>query len=713
MKTFTMVVFALTCFTLQAKEDWKYLFATENINKIKEIEGKYYAATDAGLFIVNRRNLNLKHHLTIADGLPSQRIEDIAVDSVGNIWIGTYDNGVAMKQSNGWFHIPIPSHNNSINLLYCLEFDEFDNLWIGTEGGLFKYVNGEWESHALSFSNQAVWDMHKDAASGDIYMASHQPYKLEGTEFIHYPIENNSANWNACIYYDNGKIYFGIDFQKFVIIENDTFTIYGAEVFPHSEFTEIEVMDSGEVWTSLNNGDIYKFADGVWTKVLQNEEYGLKSELYKNKIGDLLICKKDKIYKSNNIDETYIDLAAQIPDNYIDIKIDENKEILIESDYRLFKINGNNFELKEMKPLEGKEDYTEFETINFPDNSTGFFEYQTGNLHYKNQITNVFDPIKYGSYSRDFFVDSKGGYWVVTNKGLVYKNGEEITLFNQTNTPFQVSSAAYGAPSFYKVTEDRRKNIWVSSFEGLGQWNRASETWISHPVDNTISQILYNLYFDEQNVLWASGYATGLMSFDGENWKAFTEQNSNIPSNFVRDIFAYEDILLIATEGGLSFFDGTDFKTYNTETSAISSNNCNAIEQDGNGNIWIAHIKNNTQDYGGISIFNPNGITFSDNEFPQLNPPIVTSIILNEDLLFKTSVYPNPADKFINIDFNQFHQKFNAVQLIDIYGKIYFSKNISPGEEKLKIYTGDLADGIYMLNLNDGEHIKSSKIIIQ
>lgn len=728
MKKLVMVILVLMCFTLQAKENWINLFATEKINEIEETDGAYYFATDGGLLIYDKQTWELERHFTIENGLPSQKIEDIAVDNEGKVWIGTYDNGVAMRQGSKWIHIETPNYESSHNSkLYCLEFDRFNNLWIGTDAGLFKYVDGVWENVIVAVEDNfvdhtPVWDMQRDR-NGDVYMASFWPMKLEDAEFKVYDEGSAFSYGDACIKYYDDKIYFGNKTGSFFTFDGDNWThdFY----FPtSSEVADIEVMDNGNIWASSINGDVCKFSNGVLTNVIQNQAGISNTQLHKSKNGDLLIAVDDKVYISNGIsvdvNEVFLEVTTQIPNADLKIGINENNQILMMSDDRLFRFNENDFETQELDPLTGREDYAELMAVNFPDNTVGFFEPATGNLYYDNQTISIFNPnnvLPLDFLIYDFLVDSEGGYWVASRQGLLYNNGTTTILFNQNNSPFPITHYELGGPSFLKVTEDRNKNIWVSGLEGVGMWNRVTNNWTFYSDSETNSMtndLSTFLYFDEQNILWASGEVTGLVRFDGKNWTRFTENNSSLPSNYVEDIYPYENMLIIATgRGGISFFDGTEFKTYTTQNSGLASNYCKSIEQDMRGNIWITHQKHGFMQYGGISIFNPKGINFIENDLPQLSTPNISYIALNEGQFLEMNVYPNPANKFINIDFGQFQQKVNNVQLMDVQGEIYFSKEIAKSEEKLKIYTGDLTAGVYFLEANVGNQIKSRKIIIQ
>lgn len=729
MKKLNIIVWLVLSVCMQAQEEWISLIAPEKINEIREIDNKYYCATDGGLMIYDPQTKSLKR-ITLKDGLPSPRIEDIAVDNNGNIWIGTYDNGIAMRIENGWNHIPTPisSWSQNTSKLYCLEFDQFNNLWIGTEEGLFKYVDEEWESILLNSTNSAsvVWDMQRDE-EGNIYMASHWPFKLQGTEIIEYPNNDIFAYDNACINYDDaGRIYFGTDAGAFAIIDGDEWTVFNNEHFPQSIFIDVEIMNNGDVLTSFLNGEVYKFSNGIWSSVLQTEFNYANTELLKKSNGDLIIGFKDKLYKANNanieIKEELVDLSIQFPNNNLDIAVNGDQQILLRFDNRLLKFNDSNLEAYEIDPILGKEDYSDLHIVNFHDNTTGFFDHETGNIYYENQTISVCPPYNYFGLTpmsiRDVFADSEGGYWLSTVRGLFYNNQGKVINFDETNTPFPITIPYATTPTFGKISEDRNSNIWVNSPAGIGMWNRITKTWIFYDDDST-NGMSTNLnachYFDENNVLWASGYNTGLIRFDGSNWSRFIPQipqNSVLP-NYIQDIHPWEDMLILATRGGLAFFDGEDFKYYTTQNSGLSSDFCKTIEQDIHGNIWIAHEKSGMQAYGGISIFNMSGITFSDKDLPQLDIPVVESIIFNEDQLLGMNVYPNPAGKFLNVDVSIFNQKVNKIQLIDEYGKIHFSKNILQGENQLKIYTGNLISGVYILQANAGKQIESHKIIIK
>ena len=77
-------------------------------------------------------------------------------------------------------------------------------------------------------------------------------------------------------------------------------------------------------------------------------------------------------------------------------------------------------------------------------------------------------------------------------------------------------------------------------------------------------------------------------------------------------------------------------------------------------------------------------------------------------------VYPNPADDFLYLDFDNLQNKTYQFHLVDYTGKQLLSKNLSQGLSKHSISTGQFSTGLYMYHINDlsGELIITGKFAI-
>ena len=91
------------------------------------------------------------------DGLPSASIEQVAISSVTSvIWVGTYDAGVVEWDGENWITYDFPASFQ----LYRMKFDMTGNLWLQTDGGLYKF---DCTSHEYTFVNSIEgigWDMN-------------------------------------------------------------------------------------------------------------------------------------------------------------------------------------------------------------------------------------------------------------------------------------------------------------------------------------------------------------------------------------------------------------------------------------------------------------------------------------------------------------------------------------------------------------------------
>lgn len=715
-----LFLFSASLATL-AQDKWTNIITPGNINEIKEIEGKYYFATDGGLIIYDPTGKQIKR-INVSDGLPSQMVEDIEVDSKGSIWIGTYDNGLAVLEYGILRKVPlINDEGEALNSkLYSIEFDNEDVLWVGTKRGSFKLINDTLRS--ISYPTQSWgsshwdvlpilgWDIIKNQ-NGDMAFSGGsllQELKRDSSRIMR--IEALGGLIYSCSEYGlDGALYWGINGAGIVEIIGEEQKLHSNEsigVSYSNAPSDIKLLNNGELWVVFTKGEVVKFDGTNWELMFEIDPGWAQIGLVNDEV--LLIGVRNKVYQVNiqkQEPKLLVDITNQFPVNDVRIAHNELRETYVLSQNRLFKFNSTNFQSEEIPPFTGKEDYEGLAFLKHTNNRIGFFERTTGTVYYENEVINVYNPDNLPAninswLNQNFYyclMDSKGEFWGSTQYGLLHYSNGSYVIYDQNNTLF---TEGYDNTSmFYKIAEDNNGDIWVGHQNGLGHWNRASKSWtFDERVE--LGQIRNDIYIDEDNAIWLSSRYRFMKYKDGELTviSLYDDEDEN---TWIHDIHPYNGKLLLAGVDNFRIFDGTNFETYNTNNSGLSSNNCIQVEVDAKNNIWINHRYIVENSPGGISILTKDETTLS------------TNTLLNENSSFNINVFPNPANEFISIDFTQFHQSVNSIQLMDTYGKICFSKNISPKEDNLKIFTGDLADGVYILNINDGEQVKSNKIIIQ
>jgi len=78
-------------------------------------------------------------------------------------------------------------------------------------------------------------------------------------------------------------------------------------------------------------------------------------------------------------------------------------------------------------------------------------------------------------------------------------------------------------------------------------------------------------------------------------------------------------------------------------------------------------------------------------------------------------VYPNPTDGMLNVLFNADKEENYSLKLMDVTGRMVMNENYSSveGENHLELNLASLAKGIYFIQLQNGEAVLQSKIVVQ
>jgi len=171
----------------------------------------------------------------------------------------------------------------------------------------------------------------------------------------------------------------------------------------------------------------------------------------------------------------------------------------------------------------------------------------------------------------DMLLDHKGYLWFGTQGGLSHFDGKDFKIYNQGN--------GLAGNHVLKLFQDSKQNIWIGyRYEGLSKWDG---TRFFHYKDalSGIKSSVSDILEDTLGNIWIGTKGDGIYVLR----------------------FASEDALSAEEEGMLDH-PGTELKTtvtHLTTENGIWSNFITALEEDGNGNIWIGTSE-------GIQIINPN-----------------------------------------------------------------------------------------------------------
>ncbi len=224
---------------------------------------------------------------------------------------------------------------------------------------------------------------------------------------------------------------------------------------------------------------------------------------------------------------------------------------------------------------------------------------------------NVYDPLNGDSriipYSdlREVCVSPiNGDVWIlrtpIDGYACVERIGDEPLSFTSESLPFYID-----VDFFNKMSFDRAGNLWVAVSDGLmcydGEtWKSFSEKDAGFPIGN-----IKCMASDSKNRLWCGAFGknrigNGLIMYDGTNWYNYKTKNSGIPSDFVGSInIDHDDVVWLNCRDelnpetdekgfGLTSYDGHKWTTYNMSNSSICSNNIYSIAVDTDNRKWLA-----------------------------------------------------------------------------------------------------------------------------
>ncbi|MNJ85568.1 Two component regulator propeller [compost metagenome] len=322
------------------------------------------------------------------------------------------------------------------------------------------------------------------------------------------------------------------------------------------------------------------------------------------------------------------------------------------------------------------------------------FLYSAQTLHIKKQKRAVLttidldDSVFYGpqlpcyysnsvsEYVRRIFQDSKGNLWMGTNTdGVAMYDGKKLSYIN--------ISEGLGGSQVTGILEDKQKNIWFSTSNGVTKYNPDTKIYLNFGEKEGLSHVsTWSIFQDRKGTIWVGTY-NGLCRFNGSQFEKFAIPDAK--ESWIRSITEdREGNLWFGTaDQGAFKFDGTSFRQF-SKTEGLCSNDLTCILEDWKGNIWFSSMDGGVSKYDGKSFthFNAeNGI--GDNEVWTIYEDKNGAVWFSSEGF---GVYRYVDGKLQNFGEKQgFHMR--AVQSVyqDRSGKFWFG-----GGNGLYLYDGEL-----------------------
>jgi ligand-binding sensor domain-containing protein len=139
---------------------------------VEPARGTLWVGTSAGLNEVDLASGKLRSTLTRRDGLASEQVFALAVDSQGYKWIGTGAGGVS-RYRDGSFKTYFPMHGLADYRVFSVAQDARGAMWMGTLAGASRLdrASGKFATYAKELVNEWVYGIAVDA-KGQVWFAT-------------------------------------------------------------------------------------------------------------------------------------------------------------------------------------------------------------------------------------------------------------------------------------------------------------------------------------------------------------------------------------------------------------------------------------------------------------------------------------------------------------------------------------------------------------
>ena len=245
---------------------------------------KVYVATKNGLFIYKKNKI--EKQFTKNDGLPSNMILDLDLDSEGNLWIATA-NGLS-KLSGSVFKNYSRRDGLPSKLVTSVHVDDRDDsrIWIGSErAGLTRFDEKGFYTFAVQdgLPSNSIRDITQ-SNDGTLIIACYKAgvAKFDGKKFTLYDSGLDDKRVILLENGFNGEIWAGTESAGIGVLEEDQFRmIRDSDGLAHNEMFSL-YNDGKKMWAGTFGGGVSCFHENTWFTLRESD--GLNS----NTVGSII-----------------------------------------------------------------------------------------------------------------------------------------------------------------------------------------------------------------------------------------------------------------------------------------------------------------------------------------------------------------------------------------------------------------------------------------
>lgn len=654
-------------------------------------------------FFINMQNFNTDHGLALSSILSGFR------DKAGNLWFGTFGNGVS-KYDGKSFTTYNTSHGLIHNLVEAITEDSEGNLWFSTYGGASKYNGVFFENFT---TGQGLPNNHINRilvdSKGNIWLATrgglsrYDPEKKDDgkSQFVNYKDRQGLTGDYIGYIIEDHKGYLWISGHRGIFRFNPGAVNPDETVF--IDYSEISGLKDeivycmaedrdGMLWFGTGKGavrfDPDNFERGKSFITTYTKDDGLISNsiesILEDRTGNIWLGSEEGVSEFKKEDSSFINYTSEqgLASNIVVCMVEDNAGSIWfgTKGSGLSRFDGmSTTEYTDKQGLPGKTVFSATEDQNgniwIGAEKCGLTKFTQGHQDLeKGYFVNysINHGLRDGSIM-NMIVDKTGNLWFGSENGLSKFNNKFITTW----------STAQGliTNSVISLEEDSKGNIWFGTYEGgLSRFDGKSFTNYT-PQQGLVHNTIWNIHQDKTGAIW---FATrgGLSRFDGENFINFTTAQG-LPDNKLSIVT--EDSngnLLIGSWGGgvsiirkkwmemlslsdFSQFEQNIFEHYNT-AHGLPNDVIYGILEDHDGNIIIGTSKGFTLLKGGLGADGDKIAKEGVEHFNQLTGYPIKDVSNNYAMMVDSHgmVWAGTGDKLVRFDYKEVRRNTRAPQVM-------------------------------------------------
>lgn len=524
-------------------------------------------------------------NFSVEEGLPQSQVVTCFQDKTGYLWFGTQSGGVAKFDGKSFqiFNAKTGLPNNSVQSIYQ---DKKGNYWFATEEGLSNFDGRQFWNYGKSYGITKVNKVIGDIA-GNIWFGDYNKglFLYDGKKFTRYTTKDGliSNNIRDLVFTRDNRLLIATN-SGLSIFDGKRFTNYNKDngLLANSTRGVIEDKNSN-LWVGHLTGISVIDPSGKIRTITQ------KNGLLYNQVLDVFEDSKGEIWIS-----AIGGLCRYDGKKFWDVKTSEdlhNKRVYEVIEDR----EGNIWAATDTKGASRliRTSFTHFSDKDGLANNNVWeiCEDKNGMLWFAtDRGISRFDGKKFLTYNINaipeediifcLFYDERNTLWAGTNFGLAKFDGYR---FRKIPDP----GKAFKDEAIVDIISDAAGNIYCGTFNGIVKFD--GNKFEHFAIEDSLLIAVYELYRDNQDMIWIGTEYNGLYIYDGKKLSKFHIEgfpHDNKIWNVAQD--SQNNFWFGLTENGLVRYNRTTKKhDLITSENGLIDDNILSMNFDRNDNMWI------------------------------------------------------------------------------------------------------------------------------